>query len=1253
MRGLRIAPDLFRSADCRTAREADVIWICPGVGPEPSVEASHGEPVLVAEIGGSEHDAALSDDSADEDFAQMRRHMKTSSMEIASTQDLTESNGGKSPTKTVFAPPPRAAPASVPKAVGPKVAVKRPSGQKFVKLELMESSGEDEDEEENDENSSGSAQEEGEEHVDSDDERDAASVRALSRLLRKAPDGECNWDVWLETLHQWPRLQIALGSPDFFRRGDDLRVAFGAERLRVVLEEQRRARAERQQKRAEAAERLVSGVAEFIKETERRRELMGGRLGGGFVLNPSSPELEEARNQRRHREEDNRTNEQQHEKEQKQQQQRQKQQQEQQQQQPPAPGRPKKDQEAARKKAAQEDARRRQEEIRLRKELEAAQAQEKLRIETEAHELEARLERVFAEVQGHRCALCDRHISLGPPLSGLSMWSNAILSEDAGEGSSGSGILHEACVVFLLPWGPQDSACTSAGLMSSSAEQREALTLIHEHGLAEGLLLVPAKTLASSGAPDIVCAYTAAVLLLVRGTVADTMGMRLPCGYPLSEVLIGPLPSLSLASLLKKPLALWGHDERASDTLCGGQDTSSAPEVLGCSPGGETESVCIAMYERRGDMGEGALRAILEELEDEGLTLVGMRLAFPEPKSEHAVVSTAFRAVVRAGHPVLLLAVRGPHALSIWRTLLGPSDPQLARRTDPASLNARFGGQGRDEVAALAPSSSIARAQADMAWAFGGRIDAKSPALPKDAVHAVVLAAPRTYALALVGGPVTFAAVGSLLGGLLLRAGRIVSLEADSQGEKITVAAVREGGGAFVKNCGRLLMPPPTDIFGSEMAGVRSPSWSSPTANEHAVVGNSGTSLVGLESTLCEIPPYCGLVMSYTPLPEVGMAEEACRLGEPEVLVIGLRPRGAAAVPLLLQSVCNGLFTKFGPFGPDGCPSPPGLAIGGAVDLLAVRNFDFGALVSVAGLLTDVTGSSSGRGDMQKALTACLEALRGFRNFEQVVRRAPDDSCIGWWEASEAGGPTTLLCFRGEGLIGRFKAFLAREWKLPAVIAGDVFFSPSLHVARQAYHCFFSSIKQPFFSPSVPQEDLRSMLRFQAQVPELKLAEDMLFARSLSPQLTVAVLMPPTLDTVLFRLLTSAEQQGFRLVAAVMAGGLPKSMAQPLFEQEVADGHLKAGDWESFCESVGCHISSGKQGEELEEEDDEDHFKCVWLVLSRHQAVKRLAQLCGHGDPAVNQQHLHASLRLGPFESSSPSLNLLPAHSASSFFPPL
>ena len=42
-----------------------------------------------------------------------------------------------------------------------------------------------------------------------------------------------------------------------------------------------------------------------------------------------------------------------------------------------------------------------------------------------------------------------------------------------------------------------------------------------------------------------------------------------------------------------------------------------------------------------------------------------------------------------------MLAIRGTHAQSLWIDAVGPSDPVLARKTDPESLTAKFGGDGR------------------------------------------------------------------------------------------------------------------------------------------------------------------------------------------------------------------------------------------------------------------------------------------------------------------------------------------------------------------------------------------------------------------------------------------------------------------------------------------------------------------------------------------------------------------------------
>ena len=124
--------------------------------------------------------------------------------------------------------------------------------------------------------------------------------------------------------------------------------------------------------------------------------------------------------------------------------------------------------------------------------------------------------------------------------------------------------------------------------------------------------------------------------------------------------------------------------------------------------------------------------------------------------------------VLGIGQPVLLLAVRGLGALGTWRAMVGPTDPLLARRTGPLSLNARFGGWSRSEAVALAPPTLSTRALADVVWAFGGRLDGLARTCPRNPVHAVALSAPMVYALR-IGVPLTCCNLGRVLAGVLQR----------------------------------------------------------------------------------------------------------------------------------------------------------------------------------------------------------------------------------------------------------------------------------------------------------------------------------------------------------------------------------------------------------------------------------------------------------------------------------------------------
>ncbi|RUS90014.1 hypothetical protein EGW08_002201, partial [Elysia chlorotica] len=71
--------------------------------------------------------------------------------------------------------------------------------------------------------------------------------------------------------------------------------------------------------------------------------------------------------------------------------------------------------------------------------------------------------------------------------------------------------------------------------------------------------------------------------------------------------------------------------------------------------------------------------------------------------------------------PVLAIALRGTFARTIWLDAVGPSDPCLARRTDPNSLCAELGGDSRDRAMLFCPRNP-SRVQSELTRWFGGRV---------------------------------------------------------------------------------------------------------------------------------------------------------------------------------------------------------------------------------------------------------------------------------------------------------------------------------------------------------------------------------------------------------------------------------------------------------------------------------------------------------------------------------------------------
>lgn len=159
-----------------------------------------------------------------------------------------------------------------------------PKATGFVRLELVESTSEEED---------------GKNEVSSEDEEISleqdSHLRVLHRLESSAPTGECPWDVWLQATRSWPQLKTKLNSPDFCRQNGDLCVNFDVELLKKLIQEEKAARAAARQARIDDQENQKNRVNEYIEEAERRREMIKGRIGGFLLAVRNWKKLSEGR----------------------------------------------------------------------------------------------------------------------------------------------------------------------------------------------------------------------------------------------------------------------------------------------------------------------------------------------------------------------------------------------------------------------------------------------------------------------------------------------------------------------------------------------------------------------------------------------------------------------------------------------------------------------------------------------------------------------------------------------------------------------------------------------------------------------------------------------------------------------------------------------------------------------------------------------------------------------------------------------
>ncbi|KAK3592482.1 hypothetical protein CHS0354_014980 [Potamilus streckersoni] len=126
------------------------------------------------------------------------------------------------------------------------------------------------------------------------------------------------------------------------------------------------------------------------------------------------------------------------------------------------------------------------------------------------------------------------------------------------------------------------------------------------------------------------------------------------------------------------------------------------------------------------------MMGFFNRLLQEGLDLAGVRLLYPTqellslPMAKPSVPvdnsDTKSKVdVLNNIGPVLAIGIRGTFARSIWLDAVGPSDPALARRTDPNSLCALYGGASRDECLLFCPRNT-SRIQTELSRWFGARV---------------------------------------------------------------------------------------------------------------------------------------------------------------------------------------------------------------------------------------------------------------------------------------------------------------------------------------------------------------------------------------------------------------------------------------------------------------------------------------------------------------------------------------------------
>jgi hypothetical protein len=155
-------------------------------------------------------------------------------------------------------------------------------------------------------------------------------------------------------------------------------------------------------------------------------------------------------------------------------------------------------------------------------------------------------------------------------------------------------------------------------------------------------------------------------------------------GSSLASSLLGGLPNINKSS--KELQTAASTSTLGTSTLSAPLPTGNASIDLSFSKHFFGSSTCILVMRQRTH-----LQLFLRLITENGLYLSGMRTIYPTQEQIDKSPSI-LKSQLTGFQANLIIAVRGPNAFELVRDLIGPT-PEIARRTDPESLNAKFGSE--------------------------------------------------------------------------------------------------------------------------------------------------------------------------------------------------------------------------------------------------------------------------------------------------------------------------------------------------------------------------------------------------------------------------------------------------------------------------------------------------------------------------------------------------------------------------------